>query len=51
MSELRQLVERAKERKKKLRTSSEDQIVEGAEVCVHYVVCFGTIYLYYDSVL
>ena len=34
MSELRQLVERAKERKKKLRTSSEDLIVEGAEVCM-----------------
>ena len=34
MSELRQLVERAKERKKKLRISSEDLIVEGAEVCM-----------------
>lgn len=34
MSELRQLVERAKERKKKLRTTSEDLIVEGAEVCM-----------------
>ena len=34
VSELRQLVERAKERKKKLRTSSEELIVEGAEVCM-----------------
>ena len=34
MSELCQLVERAKERKKKLRMSSEDLIVEGAEDCM-----------------